>query len=152
MPFGYCKTLWRFFKRLYTAQGIILIQLNADSLYLFACWSICFLFLLILVLFILMLILIESRSMLIVYWLGIPKLINPYLTKNSIKNINLLHKNVFFLFLNWCCVKYTSMCLCIFVYINIILSNYVKKKEFSIQLCKLGDAMQCMLMRYIREC
>ena len=34
-------------------------------------------------------ILIESKSMLIVYWLGDRKLINAYLTKNSIQNINL---------------------------------------------------------------
>ena len=36
-----------------------------------------------------MLILIESRPMLIVYWLGDRKLINEYLTKNSMQNINL---------------------------------------------------------------
>ena len=47
------------------------------------------LFLLNLMLIILMLILIESRSMLIVYWLGERKLINAHLTKNSIQNINL---------------------------------------------------------------
>ena len=29
----------------------------------------------------------------------------------------------------------------IFVYINIILKKYVKKKEISIQICKLGNAM-----------
>ena len=40
-------------------------------------------------LIILMLILIESRSMLIVYWLDDRKLINAYLIKNSIQNINL---------------------------------------------------------------
>ena len=71
-----------------TAQGTFLIQLNADSLYLFACWSLCLLCLLILMLIILMLILIESRSMLIVYWLGERKLNNAYLKKNSIQNIN----------------------------------------------------------------
>ena len=65
-------------------KAYFLIQLNADSLYPFACWSLCLLCLLIL-----MLILIESRSMLIVYWLGDRKLINAYLTKNSIQNINL---------------------------------------------------------------
>ena len=32
---------------------------------------------------------VESRSMLIVYWLGDRKLINAYLTKNSLQNINL---------------------------------------------------------------
>ena len=66
-----------------------LIQLNADFLYPFACWSLCLLCLLILMLIILKLILIESRSMLIVYWLGDRKLINAYLTKNSIQNIYL---------------------------------------------------------------
>ena len=34
-------------------------------------------------------ILFESRSMLTLYWLGDRKLINAYLTKNSIQNINL---------------------------------------------------------------
>ena len=75
---------------LYIALGIFLIQLNADSFYPFACWSLCLLCLLILMLIILMLmILIESRSMLIVYWVGDWKLINAYLTKTSIQNINL---------------------------------------------------------------
>ena len=37
-------------------------------------------------LIILMLILIESRSMLIVYWLDDRKLINAYLTKNNMQN------------------------------------------------------------------
>ena len=72
-----------------TAQGIFFIQLNADSLYPFACRSLCLLCLLILMLIILMLILIESRSILIVYWLGDRKLINAYLTKNSMQNVNL---------------------------------------------------------------
>ena len=40
-------------------------------------------------LIIMMLILIESSSMLIVYWLGNRKLMNAYLTKNSIQNIKL---------------------------------------------------------------
>ena len=66
-------------------KAYFLIQLNADSLYPFACWSLCLLCLLILML----IILIESRSMLIVYWLGDLKLINEYLTKNSMQNINL---------------------------------------------------------------
>ena len=57
-------------------EAYFLIHLNADSLYPFACWSICLLCLLILMLIILMLILIESKSMLIVYWLGDRKLIN----------------------------------------------------------------------------
>ena len=48
----------------------LLIQLNADSLYPSDCWSLCLLCLLILMLIMLMLILIESRSMLIEYWLG----------------------------------------------------------------------------------
>ena len=74
-------------------------------------------------LIILMLILIEGMSMLIVYCLGDKKLINAYLTKNSIQNINLPKE--FFENLNWCMVKYTSMCLYIFVFINIILNNYV---------------------------
>ena len=55
----------------------------------YACWSLSLLSLLILMLIILMLILIESRSLLIVYWLGDRKLINAYLSKNSIQNINL---------------------------------------------------------------
>ena len=110
-----------------TAQGILLIQLNADFIYPFACWSLCLLWLLILMLIILMLILIESRSMLIVYWLGDRKLINAYLTKNSIQNIN-LPKRVFEN-LNLYIVKYTSMCLYIFVYFNIFFNNYVKKRK-----------------------
>ena len=57
------------------------IPLIADPYACFAC-------LIILMLIILMLILIESRSMLIVYWLGDRKLINAYLTKNSKQNIN----------------------------------------------------------------
>ena len=61
-------------------KAYFLIQLNADSLYPFACWSLCLLCLLIL-----MLILIESRSMLIVYRLGDRKLINAYLTKTAYK-------------------------------------------------------------------
>ena len=67
-------------------KAYFLIQLNADSLYPFACWSLCLLCFLIL-----MLILIESRSMLILYWLGDRMLTNAYLTKkkNSIQNINL---------------------------------------------------------------
>ena len=47
-------------------KAYFLIQINADSLYPFACWSLCLLFLLILMLIILMPILIEIRSMLIV--------------------------------------------------------------------------------------
>ena len=49
--------------------------------------------------------------------------------------------------------QYTSMRLYIFVNIHIILKNYVKKKEISIQICKLGNAMNSneachwMLMR-----
>ena len=74
----------------YTAQGIILIQLNADSLYAFACWPLCFLCLLILMLIflmliILMLILIESMSMLIVYWLSDRKITKAYLTNKNTK-------------------------------------------------------------------
>ena len=50
-----------------TAQGIIiLIQLNADSLYSFSCRPLCLLCLIIVKLIILKLILIESRSILIV--------------------------------------------------------------------------------------
>ena len=50
-------------------KAYFLIQLNADSVYPFACRSLCLLILMliILMLIILMLILIESRSMLIVY-------------------------------------------------------------------------------------
>ena len=70
-------------------KAYLLIQLNADSLYPFACWSLSSLFLLILMLIILLLILIESMSMLIVYWLGDRKLIDAYFTKNSIQHINL---------------------------------------------------------------
>ena len=33
------------------------------------------------------------------------------------------------------------MCLYIFVYLNIILNNYVEKKEISIQICKLSNVM-----------
>ena len=58
------------------AEGIISIQLNPDSLYPFSCWSLCLLCWLILMLTTLMFILIESRSMLIVYWLCDRKLIN----------------------------------------------------------------------------
>ena len=82
----FCPTtfIWKLQHKAY-----FLIQLNADSRYPFACWSPCLLCLLILMLVILMLILIESRSMLIVHWLGDRKLINAYLTKNSMQNINL---------------------------------------------------------------
>ena len=66
-------------------KAYFLIQLNADSLYPFACWFLCLLCMLILMLIILMLILIESRSMLIVYWLGDRKLINAYLTTTAYK-------------------------------------------------------------------
>ena len=35
------------------------------------------------------------------------------------------------------------MCLytCIYAHINIILNNYFKKKEISMQICKLGNAL-----------
>ena len=69
-------------------KAYFLIQLNDDFLYPFAYWSLCLLCLLILMLIILILILIESRSMLIVYWVGDRKLINAYLTKNSMENFN----------------------------------------------------------------
>ena len=107
-------------------KAYFLIQLNAESLYPCACWSLCLLCLLILMLIILMLILIESRSMLIVYWLGDRFLINAYLTENSIQNIDL--PKGFLKILNLCIVKYTSMCLYILVYFNILLNNYVLKK------------------------
>ena len=86
-----------------------MIQLNADSLYPFACWSLWLLCLPILMLIILRLILIESSSMLILYWLGDRKLIYAYLTNNSIQNsnYNLPKEFVKFKLMYW---KY-SMCL-----------------------------------------
>ena len=69
------QTLNKLQYRLLQHKAYFLIQLNADSLYPYACWFLCLLCLLIL-----MLILIESRSMLIVYWIGDRKLINAYLT------------------------------------------------------------------------
>ena len=77
----FCPTIfiWKLQHKAY-----FLIQLYADSLYPFACWSLCLLCFLVL-----MLILIESRSMVIEYWLGDRKFINAYLTKNSMQNINL---------------------------------------------------------------
>ena len=68
----------------------ILIQLNADSLYSFACWSLCLLCLLFLM--VIIVILLKRRSILIVYYSGDRKLINAYLstkTDNTIRNINL---------------------------------------------------------------
>ena len=108
---------------LYIALGIFLIQLNADSFYPFACWSLCLL--------ILMLILIESRSMLIVYWLCDRKLINAYLTKTAYK---IFPSRKSFENLNWGFVKYTPMCLHIYVYINIIVNKYVKKRKSTYRL------------------
>mgnify|MGYP003690710815 CR=1 FL=1 len=106
-------------------KAYFLIQLNADSLYPFACWSLCLLCLLILILIILMLILIERGSMLIVYWLCDRKLINAYLTKTAYKILT-SQKRFWKFKLMYCNI--TSMCLYIFVHINIILHNYLKKK------------------------
>ena len=73
-------------------KACVLIQLYADSLLPFACWSLCLVCLFILMLINLMLILIKSRSMLIIYWLGDRKLINAYLTKFRIQNIHLVRE------------------------------------------------------------
>ena len=43
--------------------------------------------------------------------------------------------------LNWCIVKYTSMCLYILVYINIIVNNYVYKNQY-----------EDMQIRHCNEC
>ena len=95
--------------KLFTSQDKFLIQLNADSLYSFACRSLCLLCLLIVMLIILMLILIESRSILIEYSSGDRKLINhAFWTKyNPSKRC--------FENLEWRIVKYTSKCLFFFV-------------------------------------
>ena len=119
-------------------KAYFLIQLNADSLYPFACWSLCLLILIILI---------ESRSMLIVYWLGDRKLINAYLTKKSIQNIN-FPKEFLKIYIMYC--KNTSMCLYIFLYLNIILNNNVLKRKSAYRYANW--AMLWMLMRYIHEC
>ena len=121
-------------------MAYFVIQLNADSLYTFACWSLCLLCLLILMLIILMLILIESRSMLIVYWFGNRKLINAYLTKNNIQNINFPKEFWKFKFI-YCKI-----------YINVLKYRCL---YLIIQICQLGNAMnanEVYLWMRMRKC
>ena len=86
-----------------------------------------------------MLILIESRSMLIVYWLADQKLINVYLKKNIVQNINL--QKDFFWKLK---MMYCQRCLYFFIYYNLYtqkISYKYKNQQISIQIYKLGKAL-----------
>ena len=108
------------------------IQLNDDSLYPFACWSICSLCLLILMRIILMLILIESRSMLIVHWLY-DKLMHTW--QNTICKI-LTSKIIFWKFKVMYWKTYFDFFPC-----RYLIRIYFVKKKIAKQRCKLGHAI-----------
>ena len=85
-----------------------------------------------------MLILIESRSMLIVYWLGDRKLINAYFTNNKEQNIYLPKE---FLKIQIDVLSNIHQCACISLFIKTLFSIIMFKKEISVHLCKLGNAL-----------
>ena len=85
------------------------------------------------------LMLIESRSKLIVDWLGDRKLINTYFTRTAYKILT-SKRNFKDMFL-------------FFVYLYFVLNSFVLKKQISIETCKLGTVLNSnevcpwMLMR-----
>ena len=116
-------------------KAYFLRQLNADSLYPFACWSLWLLCLLILMLIILMLILIESRSMLIVYWLGDRKLIKAYLTPKQTqqKQVQSLGTSLFY----WKILKN-----------NLIECSPQRCYKLLFPVCVVGDSIYPEVTRY----
>ena len=111
------------------------VQLNADFLYPYACWYLCLLCLLILMLIIQMLILIESRSMLIVYWLGDRKLIKAYLTPKQTqqKQVQSLGTSLFY----WKILKN-----------NLIECSPQRCYKLLFPVCVVGDSIYPEVTRY----
>lgn len=100
----------------YNTRQTCFIQLNANYLYPFTCSSLCLLWLLILMLTVMIPILIESRSMLIVYWLGNRTLINAYLTKSSTQD-GKLKKGFWKIKILFCKIYFIVLkCLCLYIF------------------------------------
>ena len=114
-------------------EAYFLIQLYVDSLYVFACWSLCLLCLL-------MLILIENKSMLIVYWVVDRKLINVYLTKRSTHNINFENYLLFFLIQNYVLFNVHQFALSPLFICTLYSIVFLKKSKSAYRICLYGNA------------